>query len=398
MNKFFYLFVALVAIGFSSCSKDDVSTVTETGEPAALKLTISGLGNVTTKAVGPISTGTGSETDGTAEGRINSLFVAIFKCTQDGALSENDPIDGYKTFTNAEITAASRILTINNITAGKRSVLVVANYDNAALTALTNAKTRKEFLAVAVDLGVTTGSLTTTLGSTQINSYLPMSGEAKSGASNILDLTSASGSATVSLKRLVSQISISEIKTNFSAPYTNAKFVLKDIYIYNTLATSKVGIGDFSTTKPSSLDYLSGFGGTTRGYLCDAEADASNPIYTFSGASIYADPHYFYVFPTDGSSANPVKLVLYGTFDIDGDGGNAPIDSYYPIVINKTGVAIDGNGAGTGAVTRNIRYALKATINGIGSTGPNIDIVPANLSLTVNVEPWTNASQDVTFN
>ncbi len=373
MNRFLYLFVILFAIGFSSCSKDDVS-VTETGEPASLKLVFASSGHVSTKTSGVIPATSGDETQ--VEGKINRMLVAVFKCTQSTP-NDKDPVEKIQEFFN--VTGS---VDITGLTAGNRSVIVVANYGDAAAAALKLALTRKAFLDQTLSLEVTTTNFNSTdhtesFNGAQVNSYLPMSGEAKIAAgSNVIDLSVQNPTASVELSRLVSRVSINSITTNFEGPYANAVFVLKNIYMYDALATSRVGLG--SITLPSSMTYLSGFGGSPTSFLSDAIAD-----YSLTGsAGSYTDPHYFYVFPTDANSANPVKLILYGTFDIDGAGVNTPIDTYYPIVINKTG------GVGDGTVVRNTRYALTAQIKGIGSTGPDIDIVPANLSLSVTVKEW----------
>jgi len=389
MNKFIYLFVTLFAISFSSCNNEDASQGVETITPATLKLTIAGIG-VNTKATGLTAT---DGSVGSSEATVNSMIVGVFKCTQSTP-NDNDPLDKITEIPTASLGAS---ISVDGLTAGDRSVIVVTNYDDAAKTALLAAKTRGEFLAKTIKLSVTTGSTTTTAGSTQVATYLPMSGEAKVGTNNVIKLNAATNNADVTLSRLVAKISINSINTAFIAPYANATFNLNKIFIYGALESSTVAVGTNSTV-PSAVTLING--GTVSGstwavekpYLLDAGSLCSfspvTPIVTS-----YSTAHSFYVF-ANGNGTYPLKLVLGGEFDMDGAGTVAASSTtYYPIIINQTTPT-----SSTGVVDRNTIYNVTATIKGIGVANPSENILPANLTLSVTPAPWTTSNQTVEFN
>ena len=388
MNKFLYLFITLFAIGFFSCSKDDVNSVTETNTPTTLKLTIANVG-VSTKATGLTTTGGGVGTD---EGTVNSMIVGVFKCTQSTP-NDNDPLDKITEIPTGSLGSS---ISVKELTAGDRSVIVVTNYDDAAKTALLAAKTRGAFLATTINLSVTTGSTTTTAGSTQVATYLPMSGEANDGTDNVIKLSAAAtATASVTLSRLVAKISINTINTSFITPYANATFDLDKIFIYGALESSTVAVGT-NTTVPSAVTLING--GTVSGswaiekpYLLDAGALCSfSPV---TPVTTYSTPHSFYVF-ANGNGTYPLKLVLGGEFDMDGTGTVAtPSTTYYPIIINQTTLT-----SSTGVIARNTIYNVTATIKGIGVTNPSENILPANLTLSVTPAEWTTSNQTVEFN
>mgnify|MGYP001000211631 FL=1 len=69
--------------------------------------------------------------------------------------------------------------------------------------------------------------------------------------------------------------------------------------------------------------------------------------------------------------------------------------TYYPILVNKDGVAENGK-VGDGNVYRNTQYNISLTIKGLGN--PTIDDVDkAFLDVKVEVAPWNVVTQEVTW-
>ncbi|MFA6644722.1 MAG: fimbria major subunit, partial [Bacteroidales bacterium] len=67
--------------------------------------------------------------------------------------------------------------------------------------------------------------------------------------------------------------------------------------------------------------------------------------------------------------------------------------TYYPILVNKDGVAENGK-VGDGNVYRNTQYNISLTIKGLGN--PTIDDVDkAFLDVKVEVAPWNVVTQNV---
>jgi hypothetical protein len=390
MNKFLYLFVALIAIGFSSCSKDDQNLAQENNAPATLKLTIGGTG-MNTRSLGTLPTGDGGDA-ASGEGTINRLTVGVFNGENVDVISEPTFSAGSTTGTLTASIAA---------TAGNRTVIVVANAPAGHFKGIT---TRTGFLNATVDLKVTTPSDAGT--SAQVSNDLPMVGYATtSGASPSITINLAASTtptnAVVALTRLVSRISISSIKTAFdpAGQYNNAKFVITDVFLYNAATTSVWGDATNSSWVAGTTGGLSTGNPLTAGYLPYLHESITNTANTD-----ITNPCYFYTFANGNSS--PTKLIIKGKFDKDGDGTYETDPIYYPIVINKaqagtyssgtTLYAVDGTAE---TILPNKRYLLTATIKGIGTTDPTANINPANISLTVSVEKWANdITQNVDFN
>jgi hypothetical protein len=174
MNKFFYLFVALVAMGLSSCSKDEQGVIKEDGTPTTLSLMLSTSGAVSTKATG-VPTGTGIVGD--AEGTINRITVGVFKCSTSGAINDSDPVDViYETTSLGTAVSAKYTIASIPVTAGERSVIAIAN---APAGYFSGAATRKQFLERSIDLNETTkANGTGSVALVQASTNLPMVGYA----------------------------------------------------------------------------------------------------------------------------------------------------------------------------------------------------------------------------
>lgn len=381
MKRKIYLFTTLlVGILFVSCENE----VKDSNLPAKLGIFIQGSNDLETRSHSPLPTGTGIDTD--SEGTINRLTVGVFK--------EDNSVDVI-----SEITVLPADHKVNiNATVGTRTIIVVAN---APANYFTGISTKSAFIDNLADLKITTsGDLDTS--TPQVSSELPMTGQATitEGGSDInISLSQATtAEAFVTLTRLVARVSVSKVKYAFEAAgaYPNAKFIPTHIFLYNaktksnwtfgstTPTTTVLGQGELSTSANS--DY--------RAYLGETVDDFTNDL-------IFTNPYYFYTFANYETSF-PTKLVIKGTFDVDGNLAGTTDQStvYYPIIINKAqaGTDLSTNASGNSTIEKNKTYSLNVTIKGKGVDSPGDDISPADVNLTVSVAPWAlDITQDVTI-
>ena len=361
MKKNFYLMTALCAIMLSACSADTEPTPT-TEKDRTAKLEISLVGT-TTRATGTLPGDTG------AENQLNTIAVGVF--------NSDNSTNTITEFDSNQLTAKSAV--INCTPSTGCTIVVVANAPSGHFAGVT---TLSNFNAKTVNLSQTNS------GGVQVNTNLPMSAQQMG-----VDLTVAGpNTVTLALSRLVSRISIADIKTAFDpiGQYKDATFTATDIFLYNAKSTSTV-----NPATPVTTDLISG---ETAGneYLKNALSDVLIP------AGGYTTPYWFYTFANDDTS--PTKLVIKGMFDADGAGGGAAVPVYYPVVVNKNQVGTtitdnDGNVLGqTGTITRNRAYKIGVTIKGKGVASPADDIVPAELTINVSVKDWDLViNQNVVF-
>jgi hypothetical protein len=387
MGKNNWLLAVFLICLLTSCGNE--TTVNEDSSlPAKLEITLQGSSatkayNVATRSQGTLS---GTGIIGEDEGTLNRITVGVFKT--DGS---TDAISETTTLTS------DYKLTVN-ATEGEREIIVVAN---APASYFAGISTKAAFLAKAVSLNVTTPDGLGT--ADQATNNLPMSGHSttESGGSitTILLSQGSTVSAYVSLTRLVSRISISKITCDFAAGglYPNARFTPTEVYLYNAKTMSTWDVG---TTIPTTS--VPGQGESSTTGSSDYRAYLGEIISTFTNGSAFSSPYFFYTF-ANYDATSPTKLIIKGTFDVNGDGTINAADGdgtvYYPIVINKSqaGTTLTG-GSGDGTIDRNKTYSLTATIKGKGASTTSEDINPADVSLTVSVAAWAvDITQNVTF-
>lgn len=359
MKKNFYLMTAFCAIILSACSGDtDPAPTTEKEKTAKLELNLVGS---TTRATGDLPGDTGEEN------QLNTVAVGVFN--SDGNTNTITEFD------SNELKAKSAV--INCTPSTGCTIVVVANAPSGHFAGVT---TLINFNAKTVNLSQTNSE------GVQVNTNLPMSAQ-QAG----VNLTVAVPTTVdLALSRLVSRISIADIKTAFdpSGQYKDATFTATDIFLYNAKSVSTVDPGT-----PATTDLISGET-TGNEYLKDALSNVLIP------AGGYPTPYWFYTFANDATS--PTKLVIKGMFDADGASGSTytPEAVYYPVVINKNqlGTDITGGGSGDATIGRNTAYKIKVTIKGKGVANAATDIVPAALTINVSVEDWSFViTQDVDF-
>jgi len=377
----------LIAGVLTSCGD---GTVLDKDTQLPAKLEIKLLGSTSTKGVlaaparshSVLPTGTGDISDA-SEGNINRITVGVFNSTTG------------KTDVIKEITTLSTGNTLAiTATKGDCEIIVVAN---APADYFTNVATKADYLNKLVSLDVTKSST-----SGQLTTNLPMSGQAlnASSSSTITLSATTTTSVNVELKRLVSRVSIAKVTNSFDAAglYAGSTFTPTGIFLYQAKTSSNWAVGGILPLTSGSGQGELGVATNNVPYLGEAVTD-----YTIA-TGLFANPYYFYTFDNNSAIA-PTKLVIKGIYT-DKDGVSKTV--YYPIIINKaqagTTLYKDGTDVSnayttyTGFIERNKRYALSANIKGPGSTGPDVDITPADISLTVSVAAWEmDITQDVTF-
>lgn len=372
-----YGLVTLLTLpAITSCSNEQ-ATDDRNDRSASLKIVLSGQGTMTRAS--------GSALPGN-ESTVNTIAVGLF--FEGGAVN---------IIVEPDITPnSSGGLVSGNIlcSPGTCDVIVVANVPKGVFAGVNS---KNEFISKAVSLSQTTSN------GKQTSNQLPMSGISSSAV--VLE-AGKSVTASVSLSRLVSRISISSIRTEFSGNNINATFKLDRVFLCNALESSKVAPGDINVTRPVTSTWIHG------GTVNENSTEPDGSFTWIDGSSFlldklttpiaitgteYTTPYWFYAFANDDQT-HRTKLVLSGYFDQDGDGtAHQPVYAYYPIVVNKTqqGTVITGPAdnpdapeLGNGTIARNRDYRIKAVLKGSGSPTPGSEIQPSNLELTVNVEDW----------
>jgi hypothetical protein len=327
------------------------------------------------------------------EGNLQRITVGVFFA--NGATNVIEELEA------AKLTAGTTTPNILCAAGNGQTVVVVAN---APASLFAGSSTKSDFIAKKVSLQQTVSSGNTW----QTADNLPMSGE------NKVDIATGSTptKANVSLSRLVARVSVSSIRTEFAptGQYGNANFKLTDIYAYNVPTTSNVEAN--TTLFPQTDNFIGGMNDagvpvTGSEYLVHS---LSKGVASGTSANLINGARYwFYTFanqegtqPLDAMAPHPLKLVIKGEFDADGNGSKAPVTVHYPVVINKAqpGTSFTGgnNNNGNSNVYRNAAYDVSVVIKGKGSDTPEEDVEQAYLEVSVSVAPWAiNLSQEVIF-
>ncbi len=199
---------------------------------------------------------------------------------------------------------------------------------------------------------------------------------------SITGITAGSGQTyRADLERLVSEIRINSIRTDFSGreydgePLTDVKVFLTNVNASCRMLRSE----DFRPEliiNPGFLDMdtVSGFRDTGMIYREIEEDIGEDAVYP--GISLFC-------YPNDGaeeSAGSPfTRLVIEGKIR-----GNT---YWYPISINRGGfgIASGGNGKGIG---RNMCYTYDITIRRAGTKDPDIPVSLEDVTVSCPIEPW----------
>lgn len=394
-----FLTLAAVALWFTSCSSEDVASGTNQGNQESILLLSFNTGNM----------GTRSNTDLTDEEKIiNDMTIGIYssdglklrtvqKLTKGSSESEATP-GSNKFYIDGSGNAVAKIVTTAALTAGDQ-VLVAANTGTADFS---KKGTADGFKSVEIDAttaltGETGGTVLT---AAKLPKFGASSGKLQEGA-NKSEFTASD----ITLKNLVSKISLQKITVNFTnpGPYAEATFEPTEMFLMSV--PNKMNFSEKAwSDNPAS--YLSGenkVSGENKGFLkvtlstpsgesASKKLSASNKTFTGTASDV------LYTIPNSKTDANKTILVIAGSFS----GESHTV--YYKLPLNVKGYDAAGNPTGpvdtnTSAFQipsgKNIKCNI--TINTIGSTDLDAESGPLTATLTVTVDSWDDLDQTTTF-
>ncbi len=379
-SRFLFLVGIGVLLAMSSCSKDEENLVVKSGEPAKVSITLKGT-NIDTRALGNTTAPSVTE-----ENKIQRIVVGLFKT--DGStdvIFEKDYTSGYD---GSIINVTGRL--VQGSDNGYRDIIIVANAPTNHFKGIANI----------------TDFENTKIALTQTKDLLPMTG---TSSVTLEPNKTVTISSPIQITRLVARINLVNIVTAFEPGglYANSTFHADQIFLYNAMSKCEVD-GTYSDPVHgwSAIAPYQGVSGLFE------NVDLSTPI---NYPTTAGDFLYFYTYPNlfptsidqaflDGPFANYTRLVIGGTFDLDGVTSNPNTDAsrvYYPIIVNRVKLVSEINiSAGVGiGVKRNTVYKVAAVIKSKGVDNPDIVINPAYLNVTVTPVAWdlTIPTQTVTF-
>lgn len=200
------------------------------------------------------------------------------------------------------------------------------------------------------------------------------------------EITSASGTVTVPVTRLVARISIQKITNRLSLPqYSNSSVLIKKIYLINVAGDMIYGdTGEYGHDKSVKSDYVPSVW-LNKG-KCDGDGDmpallSSGELKSASAAhgSSYTASHYFYCYPNPASSDASVPDGKSGYTRLVVEVSVEGRVFYYP-------VSIPG-------IENNHTYNIsELVITKLGSEDPNVPVSYDSASFSITVNPWESGS------
>jgi len=278
------------------------------------------------------------------ENTVNSVTIAVFK--SDGTLR-----------TLKEFSSPSKSVTMKvaNLTTSDK-VVCVANAKSGTFASI---KTLEEFNAKEVSLD----DALTTNGVDIIASNLLMYGS----GSIIADKDGFI--SNVDMYHINSKISLNSLTITIP---NGGIFKPKEIFLINVPAQLK-----YSYDNPySSNSYL-------HGSLNSSIQGESQKLYLGYG-NINSAVNKLFFYSSPNNSVKYTKMVIFGSYDQDGNGPLQAKDTYYPIIIDKN-------------VLPNKNYLLNITVKGPGVDSPTDDLNYSNLTVAVNVKDFDNITKDVSL-
>lgn len=279
------------------------------------------------------------------ENTVNSVTIAVFKA--DGTL---------RTLKEFSTPSKSVTMKVANLTTTDKVVCVA----NAKAGTFASIKTLDEFNAKEVSLD----DALTTNGVDIIASNLLMYGS----GSVVADKDGYV--SNVDMYHLNSKVSLSSLTINIP---NGGSFKPKEIYLINVPSAFKYSYGN---PYSASGTYL-------HGSLNSQIPNESQKLYLGYG-NINSSVNKLFFYSSPNNSTKYTKIVIFGSYDQDGNGPLQAKDTYYPIIIDKN-------------VLPNKNYVLNVAVKGIGVDSPTDDLNYSNLTVSMNINNFDEVTKDVSL-
>lgn len=390
-----FLALAAVALWFTSCSSEDVAQngggLNEKDQRVLLLSVNTGnLGTRTTTKLTPDEKQINDMTVGIYDKSGNYRVVAKLASDTDDKEASGSTEGHFKTN-----TSGVNVKVVTSTLQKDDQVLVAVNRGTTAFTSKPNSPT--DFSKVTMD--ATTALQFKASSSTEIDATkFPKFGTATLPAGSNSTFT-----ATVSVKNLVSKVTLEDLSVSFAGPYVNATFTPEEIFLLNVpnkLAFSTTGQASTSTyLNGTKIDNAGGTTGTKTDVLATATTGATALSSVSGGTASYTAKPILYTIP-NSSTSNKTILVIAGKFKKDAS-TTSEETVYYPLALNENystdpaGAAADGGTKSQTLAGKN--YKCTVVIKTIGASNPWVTTGPQTAELTVNVADWDDADQTTTF-
>lgn len=411
-----FLSLAAVALGFTSCSSEDVASGTNQGKMSSLTLTIN-----TGKSMGSRATDWTADPAG-HENDINRITVGIF--SSDGntlrTIVELTSGTGTDNTFKSETNGASTKIVTNSL--AKDDLIKVAV--NAPAGHFVGIKTASDFMNKSEEAK---DALTNSKDLTKeaCNNNVPMYGEGKLTPKTTGDNSAFEVSGgKVTVKHMLAKVSLESLKVDFKAgsAYANAEFTPVAAFLINVpdkmdftsnvWNSSAALLHGWSACDASNctFDYATtnaGGSGTYAQYLTTGNLTAT----ALSGTALSTAKAWFYTLPNDRvddgtGNTNNTKLVIAGKFKENKNATSPtaemvyyslPINAVYDASTHKYAKPEHGEGS-VFQVCPNQNYKCSVIIRTKGSDNPNTNLTPQEAEIKVEVADFVDVKQDAEFN
>lgn len=392
-----FLTLAAVALWFTSCSSEDV---TQNGgslnekDQRVLLLSVN-TGNLGTRATAltpdekQINDMTVGIYDKSGNYRVVAKLASKTDATDDGKEASGSTEGYFK-----KNTSGVKVKVVTSTLQENDKVLVAVNRGDA-FTSNPNSPTKFSEVTMKATTALQFKASSTDIDATKF----PKFGEATLPAGS-----SSTFTTDVSVKNLVSRVTLDDLSVSFTGPYVSATFTPEEIFLLNVpnkLAFSATGQASTSTyLNGTNIEQSGGTAGHKTDVLAKTITGAPALSSVSGGTASYTAQPILYTIPNSNSTSNKTILVIAGKFKKDGSGEGETV--YYPLALNEnydisnpSGAAADGGTKSQTLAGKN--YKCKVVIKTIGASNPWVTTGPQTAELTVNVADWDDADQTTTF-
>lgn len=390
---------------FSSCASDeniDNGNKVNAGDKV-LTLTLNTPKATTTSGA---KTRVTNMTANTTEDQINRLTIGIFDAAGTTVrtiqeLSSNPTSGTTGTFTTDGVAKKTTATLVTNSLAADDQVLVAVNAPSGTFNGCASV-TGFEGKAISLEVALATPK-SGTVGAAEATDNIPMYGK---GTITGPVSPATTYTSVVAVQHQLAKITLNTLGVAFdqNGPYKSATFTPTSFFLINVPDDLKFNSDAWSGSTSMWQGWDTSNSGTYKEYLGTGPI-TTTPLAGTASVTPNTPINVFYTMP-NSDVTNNTKLVIGGKFDSDGSGTSAPTTVYYPVNINwvydtdskTSGPADGGKGGPTAkAVYPNKNYICNITIKTKGADSPNTTIDPEDVSVTVTVTPFVEATQTTVF-